>query len=290
MANKNKLVKAKSSKHTKPETQVQPEIQPQAQQIQVQSKSPSESFTSTILKADDIKRFESETKAKSHYFNNALVEALLTKYVQGGCTDVKLRDEIMSHTLELLRQIIRTHNFHNIYGGRDPASFGDLMQVGYCQIEKCLYKFDWRPGHTKFFNMASQIAKTVILAHIKREMRDKKNYGTYKGHLSGRHRSDGDAFERFIKEATEMSKYDEDGQTIVDCLKKLYETDEKPYDGLIGKLVKLSGLSRQRVTSFLKQIRLRSFEFTDSPLNQERNQIYKGSRKEADADEEDESY
>jgi hypothetical protein len=232
---------------------------------------------------------EDEAKVKGYYFDNHKVEKLLTEYVKGGCVDVNLRNEIMSHAMEILRQIIRTHNFHNIYPGHDPASFGDLFQVAWVQIEKTLYKFDYTPGHTKVFNMWSQIAKTVILAHIKREMRDKKNYGTYKGHLTNRHRPDGAAFERFIKEARDMCKYDNDGQVIIDSLEKLYQKDDKPYDGLIGKLVKASGLSRQRVTGFLKQLRLRNFEFTDSPFNKETNQIPKGTRageKESDDDDE----
>jgi hypothetical protein len=190
--------------------------------------------------------------------------------------------------MELLRQIIRTHNFHNIYPGHDPASFGDLFQVGWCQIEKTLYKFNYEPGHTKVFNMWSQIAKTVILAHIKREMRDKKNYGSYKNHQISHHKPGSAVFERFVNEVKAMAQYDQDGLHIVDALEKLYQKDEKPYDGLIGKLVKLSGLSRQRVVSFLKQVRLRSFEFTDSPLNQERSQLSKGTRRDSDAEDDDE--
>jgi hypothetical protein len=240
-----------------------------------------------VAEQANVVDLEAEAKEKNYYFNNALVEDRLTKYVKGGCTDVVLRDEIMSHAMELLRQIIRTHNFHNIYPGHDPSSFGDLIQVGWCQIEKVLYKFDSSPGHTKVFNFWSQVAKTVILAHIKREMRDKKNYGTYKGHLTCRFKPHSAAFDRFIKEANNMSKYDDCGLTIIQSLEKLYQEDEKPYDGLIGKLVKLSGLSRQRVTGFLKQMRLRSFEFTDSPVNQEPAKLPRGSKKDSDGEEEE---
>jgi hypothetical protein len=233
-------------------------------------------------------RPEDEARVKGYYFDNHKVEKLLTEYVKGGCTAVELRNEIMSHAMELLRQIIRTHNFHNIYPGHDAASFGDLFQVGWTQIEKTLYKFNYEPGHTKVFNMWSQIAKTVILAHIKREMRDKKNYGTYKGHLINRHRPGAALFERFINEAKEMAKYDNGGLAIVGALENLYEKDEKPYDGLIGKLVRESGLSRQRVTSFLKQLRLRQFEFTDSPLNQDHQKLSRSSKKDFDGDDDDE--
>jgi hypothetical protein len=230
---------------------------------------------------------EHEAKSKGYYFDNYKVEQLLTVYVKGGCVDVKLRDEIMLNAMELLRQIIRTHNFHNIYPGHDPASFGDLFQTGWCQIEKTLYKFNYEPGHTKVFNLWSQVAKTVILAYIKREMRDKKNYGSYKNHQINHYKPNSAVLERFINEARSMGQYDEDGLRIVDCLEKLYKIDEKPYDGLIGKLVRLSGLSRQRIVSFLKQVRLRSFEFTDSPLNQERSQLSKGGSSRDEDGEED---
>lgn len=229
---------------------------------------------------------ENEAKSKGYYFDNYKVEQLLTRYVIGGCVDVKLRDEIMLNAMELLRQIIRTHNFHNIYPGHDPASFGDLFQTGWCQIEKTLYKFDHSPGHTKVFNLWSQVAKTVILAYIKREMRDKKNYGSYKNHQISHHKPGSAVLERFIEEVRTMGQYDEDGLRIIDSLEKLYKDDDKPYDGLIGKLVRMSGLSRQRVVSFLKQIRLRSFEFTDSPLNQERSQLSRNGR-DGENDEED---
>jgi hypothetical protein len=243
----------------------------------------------TATKSEAIKP-EDEARVKGYYFDNHKVEKLLTEYVKGGCVNIELRNEIMSHAMEILRQIIRTHNFHNIYPGHDPASFGDLFQVAWVQIEKTLYKFNYEPGHTKVFNMWSQIAKTVILAHIKREMRDKKNYGTYKGHLTNRHRPQSAAFERFMAEAREMAKYDNDGLVIIDSLEKLYEKDDKPYDGLIGKLVKLSGLSRQRVTGFLKQLRLRSFEFTDSPLNHEPSHLKgTGSRSREGEEVDDES-
>lgn len=94
-----------------------------------------------------------EAYYNSYYFDNYKVEQLLTKYVNGGCVDVDLRDEIMSHASELINQIIRTHNFHNVYPGKDPASFGDLFQTAWSQIESVLYKFDSAPGHTKVFNM-----------------------------------------------------------------------------------------------------------------------------------------
>lgn len=206
-----------------------------------------------------------EEKPKNQYFDNELVEKLLTKYVSTGCTDVDLRDEIMSHAVELIRQIIRTHNLHNIYPGKDQSSFGDLFQVAWVQIEKTLYKFDHSPGHTKVFNMWSQVARTVMLAHIKREGRDRKNQGSYTTHLNTRHSIRPAALERFFAEAKEICKYNDEHLEIIRHLEELYDFDEKAAEGLIGKLIKKSGKSRQKVHAFLEFIRMRNVDFSDSP-------------------------
>lgn len=203
---------------------------------------------------------------KNHYFDNSYVESLLKEYVWGGCTDVKLRDKIMENASELIRQIIRTHKMHLLIG-REGTSFGDLYQIAWVQIESSLYKFDSRPGHTKVFNMWSQVAKTVMLAHIKKESRDKRNYDAYKGHLDLKGRPINYKFNRFIKEAEEIFKYDDEGLELIRAMEHLAATDSKPYDGLIDKLSKHSKLSRSKVSNLLRAIRLRSFEFSDSPVN-----------------------
>jgi len=210
-----------------------------------------------------------EAARKGYYFDNHKVEQLLIEYVKDGCVAVKLRDEIMSHAAELIRQIIRTHNFHNIYPGSDEASFGDLFQVAWVQIESTLYKFDWSPGHTKVFNMWSQVAKTVMLAHIKKETRDKKNYKSYKKHLDTKTLRRSVKLDRFLNEAREVCKYNSGHYVVLEALEKLYEIDHKPHEGLIGKLVRISGLSRAKVSNFLRMVRLRSFEFTDAPATEE---------------------
>jgi len=92
-------------------------------------------------------------KKKNYYFDNPKVESLLEKYVEDGCTDVKLRDEIMSHASELIRQIIRAHNFEHIFPGRDQSSFGELFQTAWVQIERVLYKYNPAPGSPKVFNL-----------------------------------------------------------------------------------------------------------------------------------------
>jgi hypothetical protein len=128
-------------------------------------------------------------------------------------------------------------------------------------------------GTSKIFNLWSQIARTVILAYIKKESRDYKNSDSYRTFLDDKKVQEVDKFERFITEAKEMCKYNPTHITIIDSLSQIVKTDDKPYEGLIGKLAKLSGQSRTQVSNFLRTIRLYSFEFTDSPVNVRENNI-----------------
>lgn len=209
---------------------------------------------------------------KNYYFDNGYVEGLLTEYVRGGCTHVVLRDKIMANASELIRQIIRTHKLHTLTSGKEGTAFGDLYQLAWCQIESSLYKFDGRPGHTKVFNMWSQVAKTVMLAHIKKESRDRRNYGAYKDHLDSKRRPSSFKFERFLTEAQNICRFNDVHLKILKSLQELFNQDDKPYDGLIDKLVKKSGVPRSKVSAFLRNIRLRSFEFSDSPVNHKTTQ------------------
>lgn len=208
-------------------------------------------------------------KPKNHYFDNDKVEALLTDYVIDGCTNIKLRDEIMANAGELIRQIIRTHNLHNIYPGRDEAAFGDLFQIAWVQIEKTLYKFDYGPGHTKVFNMWSQVARTVMLAHIKKESRDRRGRDALESHLMSKPSSKPILVERFLGEARELCKYNDEFLELLDHIEEIYEKDDRAYEGLIGKLIKKSGRSRQKIHNFLTFIRFRTVEFSDSPASDE---------------------
>lgn len=208
-----------------------------------------------------------EAKRKGYYFDNHAVEQLLTEYVRGGCTDVDLRNKIMTHAGELINNIIRTHNFHNLYPGRDEASYNDLFQTAWMQIESVLYKFDCGPGHTKVFNYWSQIAKTVIQAYIKKNTRDKRNFNSFKNHVTSKPQQNSGLFERFAAEAKEICKYNDDYGSIIEALEEIHNTDERPHDRLIGKLMEKTDLSRQKISSFLTYVRLRSPEFTDSPIN-----------------------
>lgn len=124
-------------------------------------------------------------------------------------------------------------------------------------------------GVSKVFNLWSQVARTVCLAYIKKEGRDKKNSPTYRDHISGRQREKGSPMGRFLAEARELCKFNDSHLQLLAALEKLVQTDDKPYDGLISKLVELSGQSRVQVSTFLRLMRLRGHEFSDGPIDPE---------------------
>jgi len=137
-------------------------------------------------------------------------------------------------------------------------------------------------GKSKLFNLWSQIARTVILAHIKKENRDRKNGPMLKEHVGNRVTGRQDVFSRFVSEARDIFKHNREHVRVLDAMEELYREDDKPHEGFIGKLVERSGLPRHVVNSVLGMIRLRSHEFTDSPLNEKHETI--GHRMRADDD------
>lgn len=214
-----------------------------------------------VVDSDD----SSQVKKRNMYFDNTAVEKLMNKYVERGCVDVYLRDEIMSHANELIRQIIRAHNFEYITPGRDQSSFNELFQVAWMQIEKTLYKYDNSPGSSKLFNMWSQIAKTRILAYLKKEKRDKKNMPSYRDFMMRRHKTKSKSiedFEIFIDELEQFFQYDEEYLDLVAAMKNLWVKDDKPYDALRTKLKIESNKDINMVNQFLKIIRLNRDEFS----------------------------
>lgn len=118
-----------------------------------------------------------------------------------------------------------------------------------------------------FISHNSQIGRTVILAYIKKELRDKKNYDNYQTHLIKSVKVRNKAIDRLIKELKESCKYSECHLKIVGALDKLCNKDDRPHEGLISKLVSESGMTRAQVVDFLKFVRLNSLRFSDSPTN-----------------------
>lgn len=215
---------------------------------------------------------DSETKKPNHYFDNKEVEKLLVKYHETGCTNIRLRNELMNKADALIINVIRTYNLHNIYAGRDEAAFNDLYQTAWMAIESALYKFDNSPGHSKVFNLWTQIARTAILAAIKKDNRDKRNCENYRYYLDERSIKVKAKFDRFLEEIREVCKYCDDFMTIIDSLEYLYHNDPKPHEGLISKLSDSSNMSRAKIIKFIKILRVLSFELTDSPIGETEHQ------------------
>jgi hypothetical protein len=258
-----------------------------------------------------------ELLPKNYYFDNETVEFLMHQYLRGACTSVQLRDEIMKHASELIKQIIKAHNLGQIYPGKEESSIMDLFQTAWIQIESALYKYGALPhckkcfnamrpmdsllypeyvfedfiikkikicrrcnnliaivgihyrGKSRVFNMWSQIARTVILAYIKKENRDRKNSDVFKSHLEHKTIPYNETLQRFFSEAEAMSRYNDDHLKILAELQKLYSEDDRAHEGLITKLVLKTKLSRSVVTDFFRILRSRSHEITDSPVNRE---------------------
>ncbi len=143
-------------------------------------------------------------------------------------------------------------------------------------------------GTSKVFNMWSQIARTVILAYIKKEGRDRKNSSTYMTYLDNKPKPESDIVNRFLKEAREICQYNDDHLAILAALEHLIHTDPRPHDGIIGKLVEKSGLSRSVITGFMRLLKLRSFDFTDSPLSRRTDPLRNERRRVVHVDFDDE--
>ncbi len=113
----------------------------------------------------------------------------------------------------------------------------------------------------------SQVARTVMLAHIKKESRDRRGKSALETHILTKPTTRPVLIERFLKEAREICKYNDEYLELLDHIEEIHETDDRAYEGLIGKLIKKSGRSRQKISNFLLFIRFRGVEFSDSPMN-----------------------
>lgn len=122
-------------------------------------------------------------------------------------------------------------------------------------------------GTSKLFNLWSQVSRTTILAHIKKENRDKKNGAAFTNHLENKSHKN-HQLERFLEEAREMFKFNKTNLLIIETIDNLYKEDERPTDSFITKLVDRSKLPRKTVIEFLTIVKLRSHDFSDAPVNE----------------------
>lgn len=283
------------------------------------------------LAASDVDR---EAVDRKFYFANEVVEWKLVQYRWTGCTSIELRDSIMLHADELIRQNLRTQGLAKIC--RDEFSFDDLRQVAWMQIERTLFKFRavphcracYRPRHSaasilhelgdreftiptttdvirkhrsrcpycnswlassgkiepqqgryggteailyrgtsKVFNMWSSVSRTVSLAYLKKNSRDNRYQSRVEERLNHSNSKPDVQFDRFIREAHELFKYDDEALLFVDTLHRLLLEQSISFVNSIGTtLSRETGYSTKRVQRFLHMLRLRSLEFSDSPM------------------------
>jgi len=199
------------------------------------------------------------------YFDRKVVEDLLVKYQKTGCTDIKLRDEIMSHTAQLINAVVKTHRLHLL--ARDNDHFDELCQVAWVAIERALYKFV--PGKANVFNLFTQIVKTSCLAAVKKDRVDSVMRGKYRAQLDLNCVKRHSEIERFFKELREVCKYIPDYLKMADALEEIYLEDDKPEEFLFKKVSERTGLSVYNVKRFFKFIQLMEHEFTDSKIGEQ---------------------
>lgn len=122
-----------------------------------------------------------------------------------------------------------------------------------------------------FVSHNSQVARTVILAYIKKENRDRKNSNMFKTHVENKPIGPSKIISRFYDEAYELCKFNDEHLQILDALMKLHNKDERAHEGLIAKLMQETNLSRSSIVCFFRIIRLRCHDFSDSPVNEINN-------------------
>lgn len=265
-----------------------------------------------------------EESKKKHYFINEIVEMKLTKYIWTGCTDVYLRDSIMTHANELIIQLIRKQGLFNIYRGHDSSAFNELVHVAYMQIERTLYKYRSQPhcrncfnydrpnqsilykpapfefgiitperliklmpkcphcgavlsnttpvepeqglfggnwsvlyrGMSKVFNMWSQVSRTVILAHVKKDTRDLRNTDSYTDFVTRKPISgDNQQYSKIMSEVKNYLWFNEDYCKVVDALIEL-SAQLDPDKNFKKKISNLANVDRKTVDNALILIRV----------------------------------
>lgn len=168
----------------------------------------------------------------------------------------------------------------------DIITIGRLFEIGVTKCQRCktdltasltvapeqdlyggsetvLYR-----GISKVFNMWSQVARTVILAHIKKEGRDRKNSQSYSGHVGRRQQRSAD-ISRFTTEAKRIFAGVDHAMMIIAAIEDLYYDDDRASDSLITKIIDRTKLPRPVVTQFFKACRILRDQFSDSPTELE---------------------
>jgi len=128
----------------------------------------------------------------------------------------------------------------------------------------------------------SQVARTVILAHIKKESRDRKNAPNLQMHLMSKSKQSPLMIERFVTEAKEAFKYNDEHIAILGAIESIHQEDDRAHEGLVSKISVRTGLSRIKVVGFFNLVRSMSLNFSDSPFTRKTERIHKHEPDEED--------
>ncbi len=104
------------------------------------------------------------------YFPNKVVQALVIKYQDTGCTDVPLRDEIMQYVPELALKVIRRYTMYKLWGYSNSNTaqpiIDELVSLCWERIEKIIYKYD-RTKKSSIFSQWTSVCILVVRAAAK---------------------------------------------------------------------------------------------------------------------------
>jgi hypothetical protein len=142
------------------------------------------------------------------------------------------------------------------------------------EIKKCLIKSVKR-FHTKIFAFWSQVAKTCILAHIKKDKRDKRNKKHYTEHLLIRNktiRKYDIKISEFIDEAKKIFM-DSTSHKILDSLFQIYITYMEIPKSIEKEICQISKLNPKLVKQFFNNLRKHEDLFHKFLNNIELNKI-----------------
>jgi len=195
------------------------------------------------------------TSKANYYFDNPAVEALLVRYIDGACTDIKLRDEIMGHAATLIKAVIRKHDYGRLLQYKHRTNDDDLAAVAWNRIEKTLYKFE--SGRAKVFSMWTQIVVLVCLAHVKKETRDAVAVRKWRdGHPAPLFdKAKKPDFYGIMDQLRAVCAHQTLYLEMIDYLVELYRTDDQAHFGIVKKLS--AKFTREKAQAFLLYLRLR---------------------------------
>lgn len=189
-----------------------------------------------------------------HYFDNDRVEELLKLYLRGGCVDVALRDEIMSHATALITGVVNSKGYARMFTWRSEENLQDLVNLAWTRIEQTLYKYV--PGRGKVFSWWTQIVVLVCLAYTTRESKDRRRldaYNTGERPHPCLERIECPNFYKVMDELGKICEWNEKYVEMLEFVRAIYEGESAPWHGAIWKLQRRFG--KKQTWQFLDYIR-----------------------------------